>query len=84
MADATATRLRALGEDVDGKDVADDVTVKLAKNSDVVDVTAKDTDREEAARLATIYAEEAAKIANRTSRSRRRGCSTTSSSSTTS
>jgi capsular exopolysaccharide synthesis family protein len=64
VADATATRLRALGEDVDGKDVADDVTVKLAKNSDVVDITAKDTNREEAARLATIYAEEAAKIAN--------------------
>ena len=64
VADATATRLRALGEDVNGKDVADDVTVELAKNTDVVDVTAKDTDREDAARLATIYAEEAAKIAN--------------------
>jgi capsular exopolysaccharide synthesis family protein len=64
VADATATRLRALGEDVNGKDVADDVTVQLAKNTDVVDVTAKDTDREDAARLATIYAEEAAKIAN--------------------
>jgi capsular exopolysaccharide synthesis family protein len=64
VADATATRLRALGEDVNGKDVADDVTVALAKNTDVVDVTAKDTDREDAARLATIYAEEAAKIAN--------------------
>jgi capsular exopolysaccharide synthesis family protein len=64
VADATATRLRALGEDVNGKDVADDVTVQLAKNTDVVDVTAKDTDRDDAARLATIYAEEAAKIAN--------------------
>jgi capsular exopolysaccharide synthesis family protein len=64
VADATATRLRALGEDVTGKDVADDVTVALAKNSDVVDITAKDTNRDEAARLATIYAEEAAKIAN--------------------
>jgi capsular exopolysaccharide synthesis family protein len=64
VADATAARLRALGEDDSGKDVADNVEVKLAKNSDVVDITAKDTDREDAARLATIYAEEAAKIAN--------------------
>jgi capsular exopolysaccharide synthesis family protein len=64
VADATAQRLKALGEDVDGEDVADDVTVKLAKNSDVVDVTAKATDRRDAARLATIYAEEASKIAN--------------------
>jgi capsular exopolysaccharide synthesis family protein len=65
VADATAVRLRALGEDVTGKDVADDVTVALAKNTDVVDISAKDTDREDAARLATLYAEEAAKIANR-------------------
>jgi capsular exopolysaccharide synthesis family protein len=65
VADATAARLRALGEDTTGKDVADNVTVELAKNSDVVDITAKDTDRDEAARLATIYAEEASRIANR-------------------
>jgi capsular exopolysaccharide synthesis family protein len=64
VADATATRLRALGEDVTGKDVTDDVTVQLAKNSDVVDVVGKATDREDAARLATIYAEEAEKFAN--------------------
>jgi len=64
VADATATRLRALGEDVDGKEVAENVEVAQAKNSDVVDITAKDTNRDDAARLATIYAEEASKIAN--------------------
>jgi capsular exopolysaccharide synthesis family protein len=64
VADATALRLQALGDHVSGKDVADDVTVKLAKNTDVVDVTAKDTNRDDAARLATIYAEEARRIAN--------------------
>jgi polysaccharide biosynthesis transport protein len=64
VADAAALRLQALGEDVSGKDVADDVTVKLSKNSDVVDVTAKDTNRNDAARLATIYAEEARRISN--------------------
>ena len=64
VADATAIRLRALGDDRSGKDVADDVTVKQAKNTDVVDVTAKDTNRNDAARLATIYAEEASRIAN--------------------
>ena len=32
-------------DDRSGKDVADDVTVKQAKNTDVVDVTAKDTNR---------------------------------------
>jgi polysaccharide biosynthesis transport protein len=47
-----------------GTDVTDDVTVQLAKNSDVVDVVGKATDREDAARLATIYAEEAEKFAN--------------------
>jgi capsular exopolysaccharide synthesis family protein len=64
VADATATRLRALGDDMSGKDVADDVTVTLAKNSDVVDITAKATDRRDAQRLATIYAEEANRIGN--------------------
>lgn len=64
VADATARRLQALGQDVSGDDVAKDVTVELAKNSDVVDVTAKDTDRRDAAQLATIYAGEAEKFAN--------------------
>jgi polysaccharide biosynthesis transport protein len=64
VADATAARLRTLGEDVTGADVTDDVTVQLAKNSDVVDVVGKATDRQDAARLATIYAEEAEKFAN--------------------
>jgi capsular exopolysaccharide synthesis family protein len=64
VADATATRLQALGEDVSGTDVEKDVTVALAKNTDVVDVTAKAEDRGDAARLATIYAEEATKFAN--------------------
>jgi capsular exopolysaccharide synthesis family protein len=68
VADATAAKLQALGEDKSGKDVADDVTVKLAKNTDVVDVVAKATDRHDAARLATIYTQQASEIANRAER----------------
>ena len=64
VADATAARLRSLGEDVTGKDVSEDVKVALAKNSDVVDVVGNATDRKDAARLSTIYAEEAVKFAN--------------------
>ena len=85
VADATATRLRALGEDVNGKDVADDVTVALAKNTDVVDVTAQGhRSRGRGPAGDDLRGRGRQDRQRATSRRRRYGCSTTWSSSTTS
>ena len=62
VAAATARELRALGADVSVDDVADDVSVTLAKDSEVVDVVAEAASPERAALLANVYSRTAARL----------------------
>jgi polysaccharide biosynthesis transport protein len=64
----TARELRRLGSDVSADDVGDDVAVTGAKDSEIVDVTAKAKSPERAALLANVYSRSAERLIQRDDR----------------
>jgi polysaccharide biosynthesis transport protein len=64
----TARELRRRGSDVSADDVADDVTVTGADDSEVVEVTAEADSAERAALLANVYARSAQRLIRRDDR----------------
>jgi polysaccharide biosynthesis transport protein len=70
VAEATSEELRGRGIDMSSREVHDDVTAARGRESDTVDVTASSTSAQRAALLATVYADNADRIAEADDRER--------------